>query len=243
MSKKNKTDSGQQTPGAKGGSAANRLGKTLDQLSAEMDQRKPFLSIFGHGRRQGETQAAKLIGEAHEQHRHDQERKGAFRGVNVDPKREKMAPQGNLTRGQGARIDGEAENSPANLSSATSPLPLPRSNALRASEALFWTPLRETEVQPADRIAGTVETTPTIPSEIWATRPGKAKKKSKPAPSRFWRYRWAKLGGHIHVTVFVSTHPKQTYANCGELVMSTRDWNSFRDNLSKTPGVEILEAE
>lgn len=305
MSKKNKTDSDQQTQGAKGGNAANPLGKMLDQLNADYAKGTPFLSIFGHGRRQGETQAAKLISDAHKQHLRDQEQKGAFKGGHVDPEREKPEPEGILIRGYGAKIDREAENSPVSTSSETFQLPLPRSRGLTASDDLFLSavrggrtelkiydngrfetpspisPVRETEIpeemntavelsrqlfleenatefspgaiRAREQLRGAVQEmmdeelrqaiageTTTVPE---TPKPGKAERKAKAIPSRFWRYRWAKVGGHIHVTVFVSTHPKQTYANCGELVMSTRDWNSFRDNLSKTPGVEILEAE
>ncbi len=56
---------------------------------------------------------------------------------------------------------------------------------------------------------------------------------------KFWKYRHELKGDHVHVTVFVSNHPAQTYANCGNLCMEKADWSDFQEKLDLYSSVKF----
>jgi len=56
---------------------------------------------------------------------------------------------------------------------------------------------------------------------------------------RVFKTRDEKRGGHVHVTVFSSNSPDQTYANIGTLVMDASDYLAF--NVSFKAQHEIRE--
>ncbi len=54
-----------------------------------------------------------------------------------------------------------------------------------------------------------------------------------------WYYR--QLGGHIHVRVFTGKAKNMTFAKCGDLTLSIKEWDDVRNMLHHA--VELLDDE
>lgn len=53
-----------------------------------------------------------------------------------------------------------------------------------------------------------------------------------------FRLRFAYVGGHVHVSVWVAPTDDATHTRAGQLIFRPQEWEDFRDLLR---GVEILE--
>lgn len=56
----------------------------------------------------------------------------------------------------------------------------------------------------------------------------------------YLRLRWKLLGGHVHCRLFTSPTPDGTWAKCGDLVFSEKEWDGVRIALNSC---EILPEE
>ena len=64
---------------------------------------------------------------------------------------------------------------------------------------------------------------------------------SPDVPYRFWRYRWRRRGGHVHVRAFVGFGPDRTLSLYGTMTMDHDDWSNFRSKLMADASVEFME--
>lgn len=56
------------------------------------------------------------------------------------------------------------------------------------------------------------------------------------------KYKWRKLGGHVHVRVFTGV-PGFTYAKAGDLVFDEKEWPTMYDLLSRGGARTVVEPE
>jgi hypothetical protein len=57
------------------------------------------------------------------------------------------------------------------------------------------------------------------------------------------RLRFKKLGGHFHCRLFTAEHAHTTYAKCGDLVFSEREWPEVRRTFADAAKADVIPEE
>lgn len=67
------------------------------------------------------------------------------------------------------------------------------------------------------------------------------KNPTKGTPYRVWLYSWERLGGHVHIDVFVANSRATTYQKTGKLVMDPDDFAALRAEHKGSQKVDFKE--